>query len=80
MFPLNNDVRLENLLYDGHDDRLVFKTKTEEAVVVFTDTAIAEVTHRDLLNKTEVKLTPPSARHLVVGEKNWQRDVYHYLL
>lgn len=79
-YPFKTKVALPSLKVSGSGNRLVFKTKHEEAQVFLSaDSRISKVVHRDLgTGKTSV-LPAKKAHHIVVGEKNWTRDVYHYL-
>lgn len=80
MYPYSNKAALFELRVEGDNDKLSFKTKTEEATVLISaDNRIQEVAHMDLKNRKEQRILPVSAHHIVVGAGNWQRDVYHFL-
>jgi 5-deoxy-D-glucuronate isomerase len=80
LYPYSNKAALFELRVEGDNDKLSFKTKTEEATVLISaDNRIQEVAHMDLKNRKEQRILPVSAHHIVVGAGNWQRDVYHFL-
>ena len=80
MYPYSNKAALFELRAEGDKEELRFKTKTEEATVLISaDNRIKEVVHKELKGGKEKWVLPASAHHLVVGEGNWQRDVYHFL-
>jgi 5-deoxy-D-glucuronate isomerase len=73
----NNRELLETLKVKGADDLLVFETESERAEVFLAGCDIGRVTCT--ASGTRTVIEPPAAHHIVVGEGNWQRDVYHYL-
>lgn len=80
MYPYCSKAALFELRAEGDKNELRFKTKTEEVkVLISADNRIQEVVHKDLKNGKEQRVLPVSAHHIVVGEGNWQRDVYHFL-
>ena len=78
MYQYCRKEELKDLSADGEGNILVFKTPFEIAKVELNNTnTIVAVTHTDL--KTgEVKVIK-EPYHIVVGESNWTRDVFHYL-
>lgn len=78
-YPYVKKASLPTLQAEGASDELVFRGDGEEAVVRFTDAGIAAVTHKDLACRSERVIEAAAAHHIVVGEKNWTRDVYHFL-
>src|SRR5581483_9250208 len=69
---------LRTLSAEGANNELRFAAGDEEAVVRLKDGDIAEVTFT-LKGQEPVTIRPAEAHAIVVGEQNWQRDVYHYL-
>lgn len=79
-YPFKTRIPLPNLHAEGAGNKLAFRTKSEEAIVYLSsDSKIAKVVHRDLINGTQTVIPAKKAHHIVVGKKNWMRDVYHYL-
>ncbi|OGQ00127.1 MAG: hypothetical protein A2Z40_00670 [Deltaproteobacteria bacterium RBG_19FT_COMBO_60_16] len=76
-YPWCNRKRLDTLEVDGRDDILVYETASERAEVHLVDGDIAKVVCR-AGGKTTL-FEAKDAHHIVVGEGNAQRDVYHYL-
>lgn len=76
-YPWCNRKRLDTLEVDGRDGVLVYETASERAEVRLKDGDIAKVVCR-ADGKTTV-IEAKDAHHIVVGEGNAQRDVYHYL-
>lgn len=72
-----NETRLDALQASGGESRLVFKTGKETAEVYLDDTDILKVVCRH--GGSETVIQNQDAYHVVVGEGNAQRDVYHYL-
>ncbi|CAB5034000.1 MAG: hypothetical protein F2903_09990 [Actinobacteria bacterium] len=72
-----NPIRLDVLQVSGSESKLVFKTDTEEAEVYLDDSDILRVVCRH--GGRETVIQNHEAHHIVVGEGNTQRDVYHYL-
>ena len=80
MYPFCKTAALQDLSAKGADGRLTFLTPKERAVVELTEAGgIARVVHTDLTTDRTSTITPAEAKAVVVGERNWQRDVYHYL-
>jgi len=76
-YPWCNPIRLDTLHASGDEVRLVFKTASETAEVYLSGTDIERVVCRHAGKETVIQ--NKDAHHIVVGEGNWQRDVYHYL-
>ena len=76
-YPWCNATRLDVLQASGGESKLVFKSDKETAEVYLDDTDILRVVCRHGGRETVVQNR--DAQHLVVGEGNAQRDVYHYL-
>lgn len=72
-----NKNRLETLSVSGSEDILVFETEVEKAEVHIADNDISKVIH--ITNDSQTVIEKSQRHHLVVGEGNTQRDVYHYL-
>ena len=80
MYQFCNSAPLMDLNAEGSGNQLVFSTPNERAVVVLSDAGtIASVQHIDLSNGETRTILESECKHIVVGENNWQRDVYHYL-
>lgn len=76
----NNDKRLDMLnVYNvyGDENELVFETEHERAEVLLENNEISEVVCSVKGRKTVIK--KDQSHHIVVGEGNTQRDVYHFL-
>ncbi len=76
-YEWSNEVRLATLKASGADSKLLFATPIEEAEVYLRDGDIERVIHR--YGGQETCVYNKDAYHIVVGEGNVQRDVYHYL-
>jgi len=72
-----NEIRLDDLKVEGGDSKLVFTTDKEEAEVYLDGQDIGRVVHRH--NGVETVVDGRDAHHIVVGEGNTQRDVFHYI-
>jgi 5-deoxy-D-glucuronate isomerase len=72
-----NPIKLDTLHASGGESQLVFKTDSETAQVYLSETDILRVVFRHGGRETVVQ--NQDAHHIVVGEGNAQRDVYHYL-
>lgn len=79
MYPFCKSAPLPILQASGQDGQLIFATTTERAEVKLAAGNIAEVIHTDLVTGQVVAIPATSAHHIVVGNGNWERDVYHYL-
>lgn len=79
MYPFCKNAPLPTLQASGQDNHLVFATATERAEVKIAAGNISEVIHTDLLSGQIVTISATKAHHIVVGNGNWKRDVYHYL-
>lgn len=76
-FEWCNGRRLPTLGAEGEGEILHVGTADEHAEVFLDNDGIARVLLRVAGQMTEVR--EAEAHHLVVGEGNWQRDVYHFL-
>lgn len=76
-YDWSNEARLDTLNASGAESKLIFSTPTEEAEVYLKDGDIESVVHRHDGMETIVKHA--DRFHIVVGEGNATRDVYHYL-
>ena len=76
-YPWNNEENLLTLKVSGASDVLVFETGEEKAEVHLADGNIARVDCT--LSGATAIVDREHAHHVVVGEGNAQRDVYHYL-
>ena len=72
-----NEIKLDILQATGSESKLIFRTDKEEAEVYLDGNDIAKVICRHA-GKESVILNQ-EAQHIVVGQGNSQRDVYHYL-
>ncbi|MFY7867777.1 5-deoxy-glucuronate isomerase [Roseateles sp.] len=80
MYQFCNSAPLMDLSAEGSGNQLVFSTPNERAVVVLSEAGtIASVEHTDLSTGETRTILESDCKHIVVGEKNWERDVYHYL-
>lgn len=77
MYPWNNKKRLDTLKVKGKNGVLIFKTYTEKAEVFIESGDIAKVVFT-CEGKTDI-ISKEDRHHIVVGEGNAKRDVYHYL-
>jgi 5-deoxy-D-glucuronate isomerase len=68
---------LDLLEVSGENNVLVFKTSSEKAIVQIIDNDIESVTYEFNNGKTIVEKR--ERHHIVVGDGNSKRDVYHYL-
>lgn len=76
-YPWCNSSKLDVLQVNGSESKLVFKAGDETAEVYLDETDIIKVVCRYSGRETVVQ--NKDAHHIVVGEGNNQRDVYHYL-
>lgn len=76
-YPWNNDCRLDTLKVTGNTDVLIYETKSEKAEVYISENDISKVVcyYKD----ATVVIDKKQRHHIVVGEGNTKRDVYHYL-
>ena len=72
-----NDKKLDSLHVRGHNNQLVFKTVTEKATVHILNNDIESVNY--VFNNNNFLVKKNERHHIVVGEGNAKRDVYHYL-
>lgn len=77
MYKWNNENKLQTLKVSGENDVLVFETGDEKAKVYIQNNDIAKVVCS--YNGKETVINKSERAHLVPGEGNTQRDVYHYL-
>ena len=81
MYQYSKKAPLPNLHASGESNKLIFKTPTEEAIVILSEEGMIElVEHHDLINHKKNIIPAKDVHHIVVGSGNWQRDVYHFLL
>ncbi|CAH0354128.1 5-deoxy-glucuronate isomerase [Aquabacterium sp. CECT 9606] len=76
-YKWSNEVKLDVLKVEGGDSKLVFTTDKEVAEIYLDGQDISRVVHRS--GGVETVIQNAEAHHIVVGEGNAQRDVYHYL-
>lgn len=76
-YEWNNKPRLMTLEVSGANDVLLVKTPSEVAQVYLQGGAIGKVVCQ--VDGSSTVVIAADAHHLVVGEGNIQRDVYHYL-
>jgi 5-deoxy-D-glucuronate isomerase len=76
-YPWCNEVKLDVLHASGSDGKLVYKTANETVEVLLDGADIRRVVWRS--GSEETIIEGSDAHHIVVGEGNAQRDVYHYL-
>jgi|TARA_B100000315_G_C14509899_1_gene556468 5-deoxy-D-glucuronate isomerase len=76
-YPWSNKKILDLLKVSGENDRLVFTSNSEKATVNIVDNDIESVNY-ECNNKTFI-IDKKERHHIVVGEENSQRNVYHYL-
>jgi 5-deoxy-D-glucuronate isomerase len=72
-----NPIKLDTLRVSGSESQLVFETDSESATVYLSENDIVRVVCRH--GGRESVIQNQEAHHIVVGEGNAQRDVYHYL-
>jgi len=78
MFYLwNNLKRLDTLIVNCENDILSVETKLEKALVYIKNNDIEKVVCQ--VGDIETEIRKNERHHIVVGEGNTQRDVYHYL-
>lgn len=77
MYQWSNEKKLDTLRAEGENDVLKFSAGSETAEVYLKDGDIEKVVFADGGEKTVIE--NKDCRHVVVGEANTQRDVYHYL-
>lgn len=77
LYEWSNAVRLKTLKASGSDSKLFFSTPTEEVEVFIENNDIGYVVHR--CSGLETIINIGERHHIVVGDGNATRDVYHYL-
>ncbi len=76
---------LPNLSFTASESQVLFETKTERVTVSLPEggqSFIASkflITREDLVNSVTQKFDGSQGQHLVVGEGNTTRDVYHWV-
>ncbi|MFA6528002.1 MAG: 5-deoxy-glucuronate isomerase [Candidatus Gracilibacteria bacterium] len=78
MYKWNNECKLDTLKVYGENDVLIFETKNEKAKVYIVNNDIEKITIT--VDGKEQEITKNDRKHIVVGDGNTQRDVYHYLM
>ncbi len=73
----NNEKKLLTLKAEDRDGVLVFEAGGEKAEVYLNGANINKVVYSHSGKQTIIDTK--NCQHVVVGENNWQRDVYHYL-
>lgn len=76
-YPWNNQKRLAALQAEGAEDILTFSTDGDSVKVYIEGGDIRRVVCTVMDHTTTIENA--QAHHIVVGEENFQRDVYHYL-
>ena len=80
MYPFNNKDNLPTLKSQGQDNTLTYTTPSEEAIVYLNnDGDVEKVVHVDLMTNETKTIQHTEAKHVVVGEGNYTRDVFHHL-
>lgn len=79
MYPWNNKKILDTLSVEGENNILKFSAGSEQTEVHLEGGEIAKVV---VIKGKEDKIiiSKKDCHHIVVGEGNTQRDVYHYLM
>lgn len=77
-YEWSNDIKLDVLKAEGADSKLLFTTDKEIAEIYLDGNDISKVVHR--AGGIESVIHNADCHHIVVGEGNAQRDVYHYLM
>lgn len=72
-----NDQKLEDLKGWGKDGILYFSTKNEKVEVYLKDNDINKIVYS--YNNNQIIINKKDRHHIVVGEGNAKRDVFHYL-
>ena len=72
-----NNNRLETFRVSGDENILVFETDIEKAEVHIVNNDINKVVY--FKDDSQIVIDNNQKYHIVVGEGNTQRDVYHYL-
>lgn len=73
----NNEKKFLTLNADYQNEVLIFKAGKEKAEVHIVENDIQKVVYSH--DGEETIVDQKERHHVVVGENNWQRDVYHYL-
>jgi 5-deoxy-D-glucuronate isomerase len=73
----NNPKKLTTLKVHAENDILVFESPQDRAEVYIKNGDISKVIHT--IAGKSLEIPNSKAYHIVVGENNWTRDVYHYL-
>jgi len=72
-----NEKYLDTLEVSGENNELVFKSKTEKATIQIIDNDIESVSYE--FNNQVFNIEKNERHHIIVGDGNAKRDVYHYL-
>ena len=73
----NNEKKLSTLDGEFKDGVVTFVAGDEKAAVYLDGSDIKKVAYSNAGKQTTIQ--HGDCHHIVVGENNWQRDVYHYL-
>ena len=73
----SNQKRLSTLEVSGEDNMLTFESGTEKAIVYMNNNDIEKVVY--IINGKNNEIKKSERYHIVVGDGNSKRDVYHYL-
>ena len=76
-YQWSNANRLQTMQVSGSNGVLVFESEQERAEVYLEEKNIVRVVCQ--ANGVTTEILAKDAYHIVVGESNWQRDVYHFL-
>lgn len=76
-YQWSNANRLMTMQVSGSNNVLTFVTEQEKAEVYLDGRDIARVVCT--VGGVSTEIPAKDAYHIVVGESNWQRDVYHFL-
>ena len=76
-YQWSNLKNLDLLKVEGNNGELVFKTNSEKATVQIVNNDIESVIYE--YNKETFVINKNERYHILVGEGNSERDVYHYL-
>lgn len=79
MYKWSNKQSLDTLKVEGEDNVLEFSTDSEKVEVYLEDGDIAKVVVLED-NGNKIVIDKKDCRHIVVGEGNTMRNVYHYLM
>lgn len=77
MYPWSNTKKLKTLHVSGNNQLLSFETPSEKAEVYLKGNEIEKVVCT--VKGKITTITKDQSHVIVVGEDNWQRDVFHFL-